>query len=75
MRNKLAQIVLIGVAVLGSVSSTADNLAKLSIEGPRNMVGTGNGNPSSHEPYKATQRMASKDIAWFLYRPASKPVK
>jgi len=31
---------------------------KFSIEGPGKIIGTGNGNPSSHEPDKATQRMA-----------------
>jgi beta-galactosidase len=31
---------------------------KFSIEGPGKIIGTGNGNPSSHEPDKASQRMA-----------------
>ncbi len=37
---------------------TADNLVKFSIAGPGKIIGTGNGNPSSHEPDKASQRMA-----------------
>jgi len=42
----------------GRVVPTADNLVTFSIEGPGKIIGTGNGNPSSHEPDKATQRMA-----------------
>ena len=36
----------------------ASNLVKFSIEGPGKIIGTGNGDPSSHEPDKATQRKA-----------------
>ncbi|MCW0484524.1 hypothetical protein [Gaoshiqia sediminis] len=36
----------------GRVVPTADNLVTFSFEGP------GNGNPNSHEPDKASQRMA-----------------
>jgi len=42
----------------GRVVPTANNLVKFSIEGPGRIIGTGNGNPSSHEPDKANQRMA-----------------
>ena len=42
----------------GRVVPTANNVVKFSIEGPGKIIGTGNGNPSSHEPDKATQRMA-----------------
>ncbi|HEX7411515.1 MAG TPA: glycoside hydrolase family 2 TIM barrel-domain containing protein, partial [Bacteroidales bacterium] len=42
----------------GRVVPTTDNLVKFSIEGPGKIIGTGNGNPSSHEPDKASQRMA-----------------
>jgi len=42
----------------GRVVPTANNLVKFSIEGPGKIIGTGNGNPSSHEPDKAMQRMA-----------------
>lgn len=42
----------------GRVVPVANNLVKFSIEGPGKIIGTGNGNPSSHEPAKATQRMA-----------------
>jgi beta-galactosidase len=42
----------------GMVVPTASNLVKFSIEGPGKIIGTGNGNPGSHEPDKASQRMA-----------------
>jgi beta-galactosidase len=42
----------------GRVVPTANNLMKFSIEGPGRIIGTGNGDPSSHEPDKASQRMA-----------------
>lgn len=42
----------------GRVVPTADNLVKFSIEGPGKIIGTGNGNPTSHEPDKSNQRMA-----------------
>lgn len=36
----------------GRVVPTADNLVQFAIEGPGRIIGTGNGNPSSHEPDK-----------------------
>jgi beta-galactosidase len=42
----------------GRVVPTANNLVKFSIEGSGKIIGTGNGNPTSHEPDKASQRMA-----------------
>jgi beta-galactosidase len=42
----------------GRVAPTANNLVKFSIEGPGKIIGVANGNPSSHEPDKASQRMA-----------------
>jgi beta-galactosidase len=42
----------------GRVVPVANNLVKFSIAGPGRILGTGNGNPSSHEPDIATQRMA-----------------
>jgi len=42
----------------GRVVPVADNLVKFTIEGPGKIIGTGNGNPTSHEPDKADQRLA-----------------
>jgi beta-galactosidase len=44
--------------VRGLVNPTANNLVKFTIEGPGKIIGTGNGNPTSYEPDKASQRMA-----------------
>ena len=42
----------------GRVVPTASNLVKFTIVGPGKIIGTGNGNPTSYEPDKASQRMA-----------------
>jgi beta-galactosidase len=42
----------------GRVVPVADNLVQFSVEGAGTIIGTGNGNPSSHEPDKASQRKA-----------------
>jgi beta-galactosidase len=42
----------------GRVVPTASNLIKFSITGPAHIDGVGNGDPSDHEPDKASQRMA-----------------
>jgi beta-galactosidase len=42
----------------GRVVPTANNQVKFSIEGPGKIIGVANGNPNSHEPDKASQRMA-----------------
>jgi len=42
----------------GRVVPTANNLVKFTIEGNGKIIGVGNGNPKSHEPDKASQRMA-----------------
>ena len=42
----------------GRVVPTAGNLIEFSIEGPGTIIGTGNGDPSSHEDEKASRRKA-----------------
>jgi beta-galactosidase len=42
----------------GRTVPTANNLVKFEIEGPGKIIGTGNGNPTSHEPDKANHRKA-----------------
>ncbi len=42
----------------GRVVPTADNLVKFEVTGPAHVAGVGNGDPSSHEPDKASQRHA-----------------
>lgn len=42
----------------GRVVPTSKNLVKFEMEGPGKIIGVGNGNPTSHEPDKASQRTA-----------------
>jgi beta-galactosidase len=61
LKSDGCDVALIRVAIKddkGRVVPTANNLVKFSIEGPGKIIGTGNGNPVSHEPDKATQRLA-----------------
>jgi beta-galactosidase len=58
---------------LGRVVPVADNLVTFSIEGPGKIIGTGNGNPSSHEPDKASQRMAFNGYCMVLVQTSKTP--
>lgn len=42
----------------GNVVPTADNEIRFAVTGPGKIIGVGNGDPSSHEPDKASQRRA-----------------
>jgi beta-galactosidase len=42
----------------GKVAPTADNQIVFQVSGPGRVIGVGNGDPSSHEPDKASQRRA-----------------
>ena len=42
----------------GRIVPTADNLVEFAIEGPGRVIGVGNGDPSCHEPDKASKRSA-----------------
>jgi len=53
----------------GRVVPTANNLVQFSIEGPGRIIGTGNGNPTSKEPDKASQRMAFNGYCLVLVQP------
>jgi len=56
-----SDVAIINVAVKdakGRVVPNASNLIKFHIQGVGRIIGTGNGNPSSHEPDKRSQRMA-----------------
>ena len=59
----------------GRVIPTADNLVKFSIDGPGKIIGTGNGNPSNHEPDKANQRMAFNGYCLVLVQSEKTAVK
>ena len=52
---------LVAVSVLdgkGMIVPTADNEVSFEVTGPGKVIGVGNGNPSSHEPDKASKRKA-----------------
>ncbi|MCE5218102.1 hypothetical protein LLH03_13850, partial [bacterium] len=54
-------VAIIPVAILdsaGRVVPTASNSVVFSVQGPGRILGVGNGDPSSHEPDKATSRHA-----------------
>jgi beta-galactosidase len=57
----------------GRIVPTADNLVKFSIEGPAKIIGTGNGDPSSHEPDKASQRKAFNGYCMVLVQTDKTP--
>jgi beta-galactosidase len=50
----------------GRVVPDAMNLVKFSLTGPASVVGVGNGDPSSHEPDKASQRRAFNGLCMAL---------
>lgn len=58
---------------MGRVVPVADNLVTFSIDGPGKIIGTGNGNPSSHEPDKASQRMAFNGYCMVLVQAGKTP--
>ncbi len=61
----------IGVAVVdakGRVVPEADNLVRFSVTGAGTMVGTGNGNPSSHESYVGSKRKAFHGLCMVMVR-------
>jgi beta-galactosidase len=47
----------------GRVCPNADNLVKFKIKGPGIIAGVGNGNPASHEDFKASERKAFHGLA------------
>ncbi|HWD39373.1 MAG TPA: beta-galactosidase GalA [Fimbriimonas sp.] len=59
----------------GVVVPTADNLVNFRVLGPGSVVGVGNGDPSSHEPDKATQRHAFNGLCMALVGATSRSGK
>lgn len=58
----------------GRVVPVADNLVKFTVTGGR-VIGVGNGDPSSHEPDKASQRHAFNGLCMALVGGTTKPGK
>jgi len=57
----------------GNVVPTADDLIRFTIQGDGRIIGTGNGNPSSHEPDKANQRQAFNGYCQVLIQAGKTP--
>ena len=64
------------VAILdaqGRVVPTADDEVRFSLQGPGRILGVGNGDPSSHEPDKATMRRAFNGYCLALVQAGKEP--
>jgi len=57
----------------GRVVPTADNEVSFSVTGPGRIIGVGNGNPSSHEPDRATKRKAFNGLCLVLVQATRNP--
>lgn len=57
----------------GRVVPTADNLVRFTVSGPAHIAGVGNGDPSSHEPDKASQRHAFNGFCMAIVQTEDKP--
>jgi beta-galactosidase len=67
---------LVTVAIVdaqGRVVPIADNDASFELDGPGEIIGVGNGDPSSHEPDKATKRKAFNGLALIIVQAKKTP--
>ena len=81
-RSKLAadnaDIAVVNVAVVdaqGRIVPVADNKITFTLTGPAKLIGVGNGDPSSHEPDKASSRSAFNGLAQAIVQTTSKSGK
>jgi beta-galactosidase len=79
-RSELAadgeDLVVVNVAVLdesGLVVPVAENLVRFTLHGNGKILGVGNGDPSCHEPDKASQRSAFGGLCQVLVQSADRP--
>ena len=54
----------------GRLVQVADNEVSFSVSGPGKILGVGNGDPSSHEPDKASKRKAFNGLCMVLVQTA-----
>jgi beta-galactosidase len=69
-------VALVSVAVVdagGRVVPTAGNTISFQISGPGQIIGVGNGDPSSHEPDKASARAAFNGLAMAIVQSTQEP--
>jgi beta-galactosidase len=52
----------------GRPAPRADNLVSFTLNGPGEVIGVGNGNPTSHEPDVASQRKAFNGLCQAIVR-------
>jgi beta-galactosidase len=68
-------LVVVNVAILdaqGRIVPVADNKIAFQVTGPAKLIGVGNGDPSSHEPDKASARSAFNGLAQALVQTSHK---
>jgi beta-galactosidase len=68
-------LAVVNVAILdaqGRVVPTADNKITFKVSGPARLIGVGNGDPSSHEPDKASSRPAFNGLAQAIVQTTAK---
>jgi beta-galactosidase len=68
-------LAVVNVAILdaqGRVVPVADNQITFSVTGPAKLIGMGNGDPSSHEPDKASHRSAFNGLAQAIVQTTGK---
>lgn len=69
-------VAMVAVSVLdaaGRVVPTANNVVTFRVEGPGRILGVGNGDPSCHEPDKASRRSAFNGHCLVIVQAADKP--
>lgn len=69
----LAVITVQVVDAQGRVVPTAGNHISFTLSGPAKLIGVGNGDPSSHEPDKGTQRSAFNGLAQAIVQASRRP--
>ncbi len=73
-----ADLAVVNVAILdaqGQVVPVADNAITFKLTGPARLIGVGNGDPSSHEPDKASRRSAFNGLAQAIVQTTMKSGK
>jgi beta-galactosidase len=71
--NDLAWVAVKVTDAEGRVVPTAGNLVRFSVTGPGKILGVGNGDSSSHEPDKASQRSAFNGLCMVLVQTTREP--
>ena len=57
----------------GNLCPNADNLIAFGLEGPGTIAGVDNGDPTSHEPFKATRHKAFHGLCLAVIKAARTP--